>query len=245
MASVIVFNNSFKQNGLRPSTYIQALGMQEYVQLKIDSLEGYNNYFDLDGSPLEFCTQRKTVHYDGMKLVLDRLPYLLNKSSGQIRFSIPAIQIIKDYIKDAKKQGKNEVRINQFGRFNRGKLPVGDQTNFKYSPAEHFFIPGLIRDIPSNGFLTPVYFEKHVLVKFEHAEGYELQKQTESAGRIHGPGGIDVPYGVNKGGHVIMWLGDIVNLPQHELLYLYSANVEPQYDIHSDFYRNQILGEWL
>ncbi|WP_129141614.1 hypothetical protein [Modicisalibacter coralii] len=213
--------------------------------MKIDSLDGYDDYYDLDGSPLEFCIQRKTVHYDGMKIVLDRLPYLLNKSSGQIRFSSPAVQIIKEYAEDGKRNGKKEVRINQFGKFNRGKLPVGEQTDFKYSPAEHFFIPGLIRNRPSDGFLTPVYFEKHVLVKFEHADGYNLEKQTESAGRIHGPGDIDVPYGVNKGGHVIMWLGDIANLPKNEFLYLYSANVEPQYDIHSDFYRNQILGEWL
>jgi hypothetical protein len=213
--------------------------------LNIDSLDGYNDYFDQDGTALEFCSKRKTVHYDDMKIVLDRLPYLINQSSGRIYFSIPAMKIIEEYVEDAKKKGKKEVRINQFGKFDRGKFPVGEQTEFKYSPAEHFFIPGLIRDIPTDGFLTPVYFEKHVLVKFEHADGYNLERHTESAGRIHGQNGINVPYGVNKGGYVIMWLGDIVNFPKNELLYLYSANVEPQYDIHSDFYRNQILGEWL
>lgn len=213
--------------------------------MNLDSLDGYNDYYDRDGTPLKFCSKRKTVHYDGMKIILDCLPYLINESSGHIHFSIPAMQIIKEHVEAAKRQGKTEVRINQFGKFNRGKLPVGEQTEFRYSPAEHFFIPGLIRGIPSDGYLTPVYFEGHVLVKFEHADGYRLEKHTASAGRIHSPNGINIPYGVNKGGFVIMWLGDIVSFPKNELFYLYSANVEPQYDIHSDFYRNQILGEWL
>ncbi|MBO2617254.1 hypothetical protein [Shewanella algae] len=213
--------------------------------MKVEILEGYDDYFDVDGTPLDFCIKRKTFHYKGIKVVLDKLPYLLNNTNGNVYFTTPAVVIINEYVDEAVEKGKKEVRINQFGRLNRGKLPVGDNTEFRYSPAEHFFIPGLIRDIPSNGFLTPVYFEKHVLVKFEHAEGYDISNYTESAGRIHGPEGIDVPYGINKDGYVIMWLGDIVDFPNKELLYLYSANVEPQYDIHSDFYRNQILGEWL
>jgi len=213
--------------------------------MNLDALEGYNSYYDRDGSPLTFCSKRKTVNYDGMKIVLNSLPYLVNENSGNIYFSIPAVEIIKDYIKKAKSQGKKEVTINQFGRFNRGKLPIGEKTQFSYSPAEHFFIPGLVRNIPSDGYLTPVYFEGHVLLKFEHADGYRLEKHTSSSGRIHGPRSINIPYGVNKDGFVIMWLGDIVRFPNNELLYLYSANVEPKYDIHSDFYRNQILGEWL
>lgn len=215
------------------------------MKFNINSLDGYNSYFDQDGTPLEFCSERKTVYYNGIKIILDRLPYLINQTNSQIYFSIPAAGIIKNYVEEAKKQDKKEVKINQFGRFNRGKLPVGNDTRFIYSPAEPFFIPGLIRDIPSDGFLTPVYFEKHVLIKFEHADGYNLERYTESAGIIHAPGDIHVPYGVDKSGYVIMWLGDIVNFSEKELLYLYSANVEPQYDIHSDFYRNQILGEWL
>ncbi|MCE1184163.1 MAG: hypothetical protein LWW92_00970 [Rhodocyclales bacterium] len=213
--------------------------------MKLDSLKGHNDYHDSDGTPLNFCAKRKTIHYDGVRIILDSLPYLINESSGDIYFSIPAMQIIKDYYERAKKQGKTEVRINQFGNFNRGRLSVAGKTKFRYSPAEHFFIPGLIRNIPSDGYLTPVYFENHVLVKFEHANGYTLEKHTASAGRIHGPNDINIPYGVNKSGFVIMWLGDIVSFPENELLYLYSANVEPKYDIHSDFYRNQILGEWL
>ncbi|WP_114779256.1 hypothetical protein [Vibrio cholerae] len=213
--------------------------------MKIENLEGYDDYYDVDGTPLEFCSKRKTVHYKGIKVVLDRLPYLINSINGCIYFTTPAVAIINDYVDEAIRKEKKEVRINEFGRFDRGKLPVAGNTVFKYSPAEHFFIPGLIRDIPSDGFLTPVYFDKHVLVKFEHADDYGITRHTESAGRIHGADGIDAPYGVNKNGYVIMWLGDIVKFPNKELLYLYSANVEPQYDIHSDFYKNQILGEWL
>ncbi|MNC64301.1 hypothetical protein D3C75_1144890 [compost metagenome] len=58
-------------------------------------------------------------------------------------------------------------------------------------------------------------------------------------------GGQSVPYGINQRGSVIMWLGDIVGLPEQEKMYLYSENIDPQHDLHSDFYNNQILGEWL
>jgi hypothetical protein len=215
------------------------------MALNIDILIGYDDYYDTDGTPLDFCYKRKTIHYKGIRVVLNQLPYLVNNSNGNIYFTTPAVSIIEDYINGAINDGKTEVCINQFGRFNRGTAPIGENTKFMYSLAEHFFIPGLIRDIPSNGFLTPVYFDKNVLIKFEHAEGYGITFHTDSAGRIHGPKNIDIPFGVNRNGYVILWLGDIVNFPEKELLYLYSANVEPQYDIHSDFYRNQILGEWL
>lgn len=213
--------------------------------MKIDVLEGYNYYFAPDGARLDLCFKRKTIHYKNIKVVLDQLPYLINEMSGEIFFPSTAVAIIEDYVDEALMKDRKEITINWFGRFNRGKLPAAKNTNFKYSPVEHFFIPGLAVRLPSDGYLTPVYFDKNVLIKFEHAEGYQLEKQTASAGRIKRDNGYQIPYGINRNGNVIMWLGDIVGLPDRELMYLYSENIDPQYDLHSDFYQNQILGKWL
>lgn len=212
--------------------------------MKLDHLEGYDYYYDNE-QPLEFCSDRKTIHYNGIKVVLNKLPYLKNPVSNEIFFTTPAVHIINEYVSEANSNGKGEITINQFGRFNRGKLPIGENTEFKYSASEHFFIPGLIRDIPSNGYLTPVYFNENVLVRYEHASGYRVSSKTDSFGVIHINENFTIPYGRNKSGNVIMWLGDIVKLDKKETLYLYSENIEPQYDLHSDFYDNQILNKWL
>lgn len=213
--------------------------------MHMEILKGYDSYYDPVGTRLDLCFKRKTIHYKNIKVILDKLPYLINETSGEIYFPTPAVAIIDNYVSEALDKGRKEIKINQLARFNRGKLEAGKNTSFKYSPVEHFFIPGLIRDIPSDGYLTPVYFDKNVLIKFEHAGDYELERQTATAGRIKRSAGYEVPYGINKNGNVIMWLGDIVKLPSRELMYLYSENIDPQYDLHSDFYRNQILDEWL
>jgi len=213
--------------------------------LKFEKLDGFNSYYDEEDQPLEFCSDRKTIHYNEVKIVLNKLPYLKNSITDVIYFTTAAVVIINDHISVAKSKGESTVTINQLGRFNRGKLPIGKGTKFQYSSAEHFFIPGLIIDFPSNGYLTPVYFNHNVLVKYQHGAGYNVSLTTESFGLVSISGGASFHYGINKSGNVIMWLGDLVKLDERELLYLYSENIAPQYDLHSDFYDNQILNKWL
>ena len=213
--------------------------------MNVEILKGYDHYYAPSGASLDLCFKRKTIHYKNIKIILNKLPYLIDRLSGDIFFTSPAVVIIENHVSKALSSSREEIQINQFSRFNRGKLPVAKNTKFRYPPVEHFFIPGLIRNIPSDGYLTPVYFDKNVLVKFEHAKGYQLVSQTATAGRIKINNVHDIPYGINKNGSVIMWLGDIVGLPSRELMYLYSENIEPEYDLHSDFYRNQIFDKWL
>lgn len=213
--------------------------------MNIETLIGYDHYFTPSGKRLDLCFKRKTIHYKKIRVILNQLPYLIDELSGDIFFTTPAVAIIEDYVNEALDNNREQVIINQVGRFNRGKLPAAKSTNFKYSPIEHFFIPGLIRDFPSDGYLTPVYFDRNVLIKFNHAEGYGLDCQTSTAGCIKIKNAHSIPYGINRNGSVIMWLGDIVGLPYREIMYLYSENIDPEYDIHSDFYRNQILCDWL
>ncbi|CRM67259.1 hypothetical protein [Pseudomonas sp. 44 R 15] len=213
--------------------------------MEAEQLIAHDSYFGYTDEPLHLCFERLTLRHDSVKVVLDKLPYLKSSVTGQVFFTAPAVQIIETEVAYAKSQGKEKTTINQLGKFNRGKLPIAGDTNFKYSLVEHFFIPGLIRSIPSDGYLTPVYFNQDVLIKFEHSESCNLLRSTPTSGLITTKDNVQVPYGINLSGSVVMWLGDIINLSEKEHLYLYSENIDPQYDLHSDFYRNQILGEWL
>ncbi|KIY40759.1 hypothetical protein TZ03_11515 [Pseudomonas sp. 10-1B] len=213
--------------------------------METKQLIAHDSYFGYAGEPLHLCFDRLTLRHDSVKVVLDKLPYLKSSVTGQVFFTAPAVHIIETEVTHAKSQGKEKTTINQFVRFNRRKLPIASDTNFKYSLVEHFFIPGLIRNIPSDGYLTPVYFNQDVLIKFEYSGSCDLLRSTPTSGLITTKDNVQVPYGINSSGSVVMWLGDIVNLSEKEHLYLYSENIDPQYDLHSDFYRNQILGEWL
>lgn len=213
--------------------------------MRVEQLEGFDSYFDDDGTPLEFCVDRKTIHVAGIRVVLNKLPYLKNSQTGKIHFTTPAVHVINSYVSEAKRKQLDHAVINQMGRFERGELPIGRGTQFRYSAAEHFFIPGLVRNMPSDGYMTPVYFSRNVLTKYQHGEGYGIESRTESFGSISIPTGGGFAYGVNSAGNVVMWLGDLVGLDVKELYYLYSENINPQYDLHSDFYDNQILNKWI
>ncbi|GID02998.1 hypothetical protein [Pseudomonas sp. 008] len=211
----------------------------------IDQLSSHNSYFDGDGTPLQLCFDKRSFQYAGVRVVLNTLPYLINRWTGEIFFPAPSVAIIEKEVVRAKESKRSGVTVNQVGRFSRGKFPVAVGTRFKYSVIEHFFIPGLLRGIPSDGYLTPTYFNKDVLLKYEHSESCNLDQTTPSAGSIQVKGGETIPYGINQSGSVVMWLGDIVSLSEQEKQYLYSENIDPQYDLHSDFYNSQILGEWF
>ncbi|UYK87057.1 hypothetical protein [Xanthomonas sacchari] len=213
--------------------------------MRVEQLKAFDSYFDDDGTPLQFCVDRKTIHVAGIRVVLNKLPYLKNPNTGEIHITTPAVNIINSYVSEAKGKQLDHAEINQMGRFERGELPVGRGTQFRYSAAEHFFIPGLVRNIPSDGYLTPVYFNRNVLTKYQYGEGYGIQSRTESFGSISISTGCGFPFGVNRAGNVVMWLGDLVGLDARELHYLYSENIDPQYDLHSDFYDSQILNKWI
>lgn len=213
--------------------------------MRFEQLQAFDSYFDEDGTPLDFCVDRMTIHVEEVRVVLDRLPYLRNPMTGSVRFTTAAVHIIDSYVAEARGKQSAQAVINQFGRFERGGLPLGKGAQFRYSAAEHFFIPGLVTSMPSERYLTPVYFSRNVLMKYRHVEGYGLQSFTDSCGSISIDGGGTLPYGVNKEGYVMMWFGDVVKLDERERFYLYSENVGPQYDLHSDFYDNQIQNKWI
>ena len=102
---------------------------------------------------------------------------------------------------------------------------------FKYDQSEQ---------LTPDGYLTPVYFNKQVLVRYFYDSRFYCDFASETYGTI-GDSDFNISFGINKNGSVLMWLGDIMNkIPQREQFYLLVENKEPEGDATSEFYDAQI-----
>lgn len=109
---------------------------------------------------------------------------------------------------------------------------------FRFDPWEHRYMPGLYRR--HDTYLTPVYFKPQVLQKYKHGTNYVVEMESDTYGLIRFPDGHKLPFGVNRRGNVITWLGEIADLPDDEQFYLLSENIASDGDVSSDFYDGQI-----
>lgn len=123
-------------------------------------------------------------------------------------------------------------------------FPRGSQMErqFKYDTDDVKTIPGLGR--PSDNdppFLTPVFFNSHVLVRFFHDPRYHCEFCSESYGTLSDVDGeFSIPFGINPNGKVVAWLGDLLEVPENDRAYFALENIESDHDIRSEFYDSQI-----
>lgn len=110
---------------------------------------------------------------------------------------------------------------------------------FVYDSDDYKYIPGLKRPF-DEGFLTPVFFNREVLLKYDSSPTYRVSFASTTYGDIRQGDEFSMPFGLNKNGKVIMWLGDIARLPINEQYYLRSENIESDHSIGSEFYDGQI-----
>lgn len=109
---------------------------------------------------------------------------------------------------------------------------------FNYDPDDFYYYPGLER--PWNkGFLCPVFFNRRVLAKFDADPTYFVRYASPTYGDIFGEG-FSIAFGINRHGHLIMWLGDVAKLPKPEQYYLMSENRASDHCLASEFYDGQI-----
>jgi hypothetical protein len=113
------------------------------------------------------------------------------------------------------------------------------QVPFIYDSDDYKYFPGLKRP-HDEGFLTPVFFYKEVLLKYDSSPTYRLSFTSTTYGEIRRGDDFFMPFGINKHRKVIMWLGDIARLPVNEQYYLRSENIESDHSIGSEFYDGQI-----
>ena len=98
--------------------------------------------------------------------------------------------------------------------------------------------------ISSDGYLTPVYFNKQVLIRYLYDSRFYCDFASETYGTI-GDNSFSIPFGINKNGSILMWFGDIMQaLPQREQFYLLVENKEPENDAESEFYDAQVNAQF-
>ena len=109
---------------------------------------------------------------------------------------------------------------------------------FEYDPDDYYYYPGLERE-HDVGFLTPVFFNLRVLAKYDASPDYTVHYSSTTYGEID-TGNFSISFGVNRNGSLLMWLGDIAQLPINEQYYLKSENQPSDHCIASEFYDGQI-----
>lgn len=113
--------------------------------------------------------------------------------------------------------------------------PPKNVMTFKFDQAEQ---------VSTDGYLTPVYFNKQVLIRYLYDSRFYCDFASETYGAI-GNNDFSISFGINKNGSVIMWIGDIMhNIPQKEQFYLLVENIDPEGDANSEFYEAQINAEF-
>ncbi len=194
---------------------------------KLD-LDTVQTYFDEEsGVPLSLCFDCHKVELNGVVAFLEGVPLLKNPDTGEIYYPNKTKELLDYYTNKYFQDGDYEITLKQKER--QVRYPYSEQFNFLYSHIDYEYIPGLIRPW-NNGFLTPVFFNLAVLNKYTQHPDYKL----ELAGDWY------ISFGISKSKKVIMWLGDIDDLPDKEKYYLRSENVDSDHDIHSEFYDAQI-----
>lgn len=103
---------------------------------------------------------------------------------------------------------------------------------FNFDPAEEL-----------SAFLRPVYFDRHVLVKYLYDPRIAVEFASETYGTVFADDWC-ISFGINPNRAVIAWLGDLQDLPVAEQHHWASSNVLPQGDARSEFYDAQIEVEF-
>lgn len=109
--------------------------------------------------------------------------------------------------------------------------PQRNVLTFQWDPAE---------SLGGDGFLTPVYFNRQVLVRYLYDSRFTCAFASETYGTVYGED-FHMPFGINANGSVVAWLGDLqTRIPVRERFYWLVENKEPEGDARSEFYDAQV-----
>lgn len=192
-------------------------------------------YCDHCNGYLDLVFETFSEHVSGIDITIKNLPFLLCPSCSarylpdDSRFAIIRLHEM------ASERNQTKVFCNRnksVGAYERGNV------RFIYDWDDYKYIPGLQRPHDS-GFLTPVFFDKEVIAIFDTLPRYTVQFASTTYGTIYSED-VTISFGFNKNGKMIMWLGDIYQLPESEQYLLRSKNIPSDHSIGSEFYDGQI-----
>jgi hypothetical protein len=202
------------------------------------------------------CQEYRFIEYEGVrfqsgtKSIGVKLPLFKCKKCGLVDSVVRRNQI-EDFVNDFFSElEENEFfecplkfiasNLDEEARFTRF-----DHLQLKYDPRDHFVIPGLYRphDI---GYLTPVFFDKDVLLYYNAHPDYSVKLGSFSSGNIYFKGEqlFNWGFGITRSGKIFKWLGDLdqdfhsLDMQPH-LRRFQASNVDSDHDIVSKFYFSQ------
>jgi hypothetical protein len=209
-------------------------------KLQLDKVQRY--FDEASGCPLRLCFEDHEIDVSGVHVVLEGVPLLKNDDTGTIFYPNRTKQMIACVVDKTQKRRESFVRIHRRER-HVTRYSYAEKFNFLYSDIDYEYIPGLTRPW-DDGYLTPVFFNLSVLNKYTQHPGYRLDLFSNTYGTIWFGDQWTIDFGINRKKNVIMWLGDIARLPENEIYYLRSENIDSDHDIHSQFYNAQIEVEF-
>ena len=188
----------------------------------------------------------KGYHFEnGSKKIGMKIPIIICPSCGdeEVDQGQEHYKKIADSFFESLKDG--EFRIVKF-KYEDKEFKKYKHLGFKYSAEDYFFIPGLYRG-PDDGFLTPVFFDKDVLLYYNNHPDYRVNLYSFSSGNISFKG---IPlfshgFGINRNGKIFFWLGDLKDdfKPKEMSAHLkrfQASNIDSDHDLYSKFYLSQL-----
>ncbi|WP_427874566.1 hypothetical protein [Flavobacterium sp. MMS24-S5] len=130
-------------------------------------------------------------------------------------------------------------------KYENKKFPRYNHLNLIYSSEDYYLIPGLFRD-EDDGYLTPVFFDKDILLYYNNHPNYSVKFGSFSSCNIYYQGKplFNWGFGINRNGKIFKWLGDLNEDFKDEsmlphLKRFQASNVKSDHDIFSKFYLSQ------
>ncbi|WP_194788792.1 hypothetical protein [Pseudomonas sp. UFMG81] len=208
-------------------------------------MELINCYKLEGGEKLQLCIKDVEGNFHGVEMRLKQMPFLWDASSDELYLTQVAntlARLCAEKTRQYPQAAGAEVWVP--AKLVEQRFSYCPGVPFEYSSLEYYSIPGLAHGMSNDGYLAPLYFNLEVLSKYERNPKYKIRIYSGSYGDIWCGEDWHISFGVNGARQVLMWLGDVDQLPLKEQQYLLSENIASTYDLHSDFYDAQIECEW-
>ncbi len=214
-----------------------------------DFVEEYGKYHMHDcnvcGAHREQTEAYLNVYLDDKHLEFQEILVLQCQHCGKWVLPMHSKEMIDGAFKTAVKENQSHGLF-----YPKGYKKVFDYCvamGLKYDHRDYFNVPGLSYDEEHSveGFLTPVYFTKSGLYYFLYDPEYNLHLFSETYGSLSFRDEWNIPFGINRNGNVIFWLGDLSYIDERSLQILKPHNIESDHQlIVSEFYAAQLCCIW-
>ncbi len=212
--------------------------LDEYMKCSGYECEECKNLCEVSIEPLKVTIENRVIRFKD-------IPLLKCIDCGLLYYTFYSKQMIDGVYKIMVK--KRQCEGEHYYKGYREKFNYCIEQDFNYDHRDFYSIPGLCIDEEHSekGFLTPVFFTKKALLSFMIDPDYSLELFSETYGYLKQGGVWGVPFGLNRNGKIVFWLGDLSIMDEVTLNTLKPHNIESDHQvIDSEFYAAQMCCVW-